>query len=66
MVRDFSSLENGQPREGVFVEMLLGKAVLRPLGETTPHQRVDPAFLRSLDPREIAPGTWGNPRRRPL
>ncbi|MFD8708344.1 hypothetical protein ACFV1W_38175 [Kitasatospora sp. NPDC059648] len=66
VVRDFSYLEDGKPREGVFVEVLLGTAVLRPLGATGPEWRVAPAFLQSLNPRESAPGTCGKPRRRPL
>ncbi|GGU68796.1 hypothetical protein ACIG0C_05045 [Kitasatospora aureofaciens] len=66
VVRDFSCLEDGKPREGVFVEVLLGTAVLRPLGATGPEWRVAPAFLQSLNPRETAPGTCGKPRRRPL
>ncbi|MFD5464808.1 hypothetical protein ACFWIQ_18575 [Kitasatospora sp. NPDC127059] len=65
VVQDFSILEAGKPREGVFVEVLLGKAVLRPLGATGPEWRVDQSLLRSLAPRETAPGTCGNPRRRP-
>ncbi|MFH9347528.1 hypothetical protein [Kitasatospora sp. NPDC017646] len=66
VVQDFSYLDNGEPREGVFVEVLLGKAILRPLGATGPEWRVDPALLRALDPRETAPGTGGKPRRRSL
>ncbi|MEV7598967.1 hypothetical protein AB0O91_16440 [Kitasatospora sp. NPDC089797] len=66
VVRDFSRLEDGKPREGVFVELMLGKVVLRPLGETGPEWWADPARLRALDPRETAPGTCGQPRRRPL
>ncbi|MER7845699.1 hypothetical protein ABTZ03_17335 [Kitasatospora sp. NPDC096077] len=66
VVRDFGHLEDGKPREGVFVELMLGKVVLRPLGETGPEWRADPARLRALDPRETAPGTCGQPRRRPL
>ncbi|MBO1413036.1 hypothetical protein [Streptomyces sp. FH025] len=66
VVQDFSLLEDGEPREGVFVESLFNKAVLRPLGATGPEWRVDPGMVRSLDPKEIAPGTCGNARRRRL
>ncbi|MFD9688201.1 hypothetical protein ACFY2K_13490 [Kitasatospora sp. NPDC001309] len=64
VVRDFSNPK--EPHEGVFVEVLFGKAVLRPLGATGPEWKVDPSFLHSLTPRETAPGTCGKPRRRPL
>ncbi|MER7674341.1 hypothetical protein ABTY61_38590 [Kitasatospora sp. NPDC096128] len=64
VVQDFSDLQ--EPREGVFVEVLFGKAVLRPLGATGPEWRADPSALRALEPRETAPGTCGKPRRRPL
>ncbi|MBD0689514.1 hypothetical protein [Streptomyces sp. CBMA123] len=66
VVQDFSHLEDGRPREGVFVEVMLGNAILRPLGATGPEWRAAPAFLRPLTPRETAPGTCGKPRRRPL
>ncbi|MFE6050482.1 hypothetical protein ACFQ6N_07000 [Kitasatospora sp. NPDC056446] len=66
VVRDFSCPENGKPREGVFVEVAFGKAVLRPLGATGPEWRVELGVIRSLDPRETAPGTCGKPRRRPF
>ncbi|MEU9042953.1 MULTISPECIES: hypothetical protein [unclassified Kitasatospora] len=66
VVRDFSSLESGKPCEGVFVEVAFGKAVLRPLGSTGPERRVDLSSIRSLDPREFAPGTCGKSRRRPF
>ncbi|MDH6705423.1 hypothetical protein P3T27_002133 [Kitasatospora sp. MAA19] len=64
VVRDLKHRDaDGKPREGAFVEILCGAAFLRPLGggrewTTRPHQ------LQPCDPREIAPGTGGNPRRR--
>jgi hypothetical protein len=66
VVLDFSRLDNGRPRESVFVEAMFGRAILRPLGATGPEQRADLGMIRSLDPREIAPGTCGRDRRRPL
>lgn len=66
VVRDFSDSGNGKPSEGVFVEAVFGKAVLRPLGASGPQRRVPLSAIRSLDPREFAPGTCGRPRRRPF
>ncbi|MFD8788017.1 hypothetical protein [Kitasatospora sp. NPDC059599] len=66
VVRDFTDIGNGKPSEGVFVEAAFGKAVLRPLGATGPQRRVDLSAIRSLDPREFAPGTCGRSRRRPF
>ncbi|RKT20204.1 hypothetical protein BX285_4688 [Streptomyces sp. 1114.5] len=66
VVQDFSRPEDGKPREGVFVEVEFGKAILRPLGANGPERRVDLGVIRSLDPREIAPGTCGKPHRRPF
>ncbi|MFF4815262.1 hypothetical protein ACFY2K_11800 [Kitasatospora sp. NPDC001309] len=68
VLHDLGHMEDGQPREGVYVGPgLCGNTVeLRPLGDSdrlweTPRDRIQP-----LDPREIAPGTGGNPHRRPL
>ncbi|MEV7774545.1 hypothetical protein [Kitasatospora sp. NPDC086791] len=66
VVEDFSCPESGKPCEGVFVEAEFGKAVLRPLGARGPERRVALSSIRSLDPREFAPGTCGKPRRRPF
>ncbi|MFJ5066511.1 hypothetical protein ACIQC7_08855 [Kitasatospora sp. NPDC088556] len=66
VVRDLGHRDDdGEPREGVFVEILCGAAFLRPLGGG-PEWTTKPDQLRQCDPREIAPGTGCNPHRRPL
>ncbi|MCX4684695.1 hypothetical protein OG401_10300 [Kitasatospora purpeofusca] len=63
VVRDFSHLVEGEPTECVFVEVLTGMAVVRPLGQTAPERRVDLRLVRPVEPPELAPGTCGRPNR---
>ncbi|MFJ7907482.1 hypothetical protein [Kitasatospora sp. NPDC096204] len=55
--------EDDRPREFVFVEVYLGRAVLRPLGYSGPEHRVDLEFVEPIVPVEIAAGTAGHPHR---
>ncbi|WP_380284336.1 hypothetical protein [Kitasatospora purpeofusca] len=63
VVRDFSHLVDGEPTECVFVEVLTGKAVVRPLGLPTPERRIDLDLVKPVEPPELAPGTCGRPNR---
>ncbi|MGW2543363.1 hypothetical protein ACWC5I_21405 [Kitasatospora sp. NPDC001574] len=63
VVRDFSRLVDGEPTECVFVEVLTGMAVVRPLGQTTPERRVNTSLVKPVEPPELAPGTCGRPNR---
>ncbi|MEE1788608.1 hypothetical protein PUR71_37760 [Streptomyces sp. SP17BM10] len=65
VVIDRGHLDDGRPREGVFMEQCAGVMYLRPIGggiEWT--TRADQVSV--LSPREIAPGAGARSRRRLL
>ncbi|MFJ9771835.1 hypothetical protein ACIRVF_11375 [Kitasatospora sp. NPDC101157] len=68
VVRDFGHKELGEPREGVYVGpgWSVKTVELRPLGENGGVWMTRRDLIEPLSPREIAPGTAGNPRRRPF